>query len=149
MTPLQKRTAATTIAALSLIGTLAGCASDATTADTTDTTDSGTTDSGTTSDASYTDGTYDATAEYQSPNGTESIDVELTLADGAVTAVTVTGNGTSPDSQRYQGEFSDGISDEVVGKDIDSLNVDKVGGSSLTSGGFNDAVEQIKAEALA
>jgi uncharacterized protein with FMN-binding domain len=151
MTPLQKRTAATTIAALSLMATLAGCASDATTADTADTgSDSGsTTDSGTTTDATYTDGTYDATAEYQSPNGTESIDVELTLADGSVTAVTVTGNGTSPDSKRYQGEFADGISDEVVGKSIDSLDVDKVGGSSLTSGGFNDAVEQIKAEALA
>ena len=36
-----------------------------------------------------------------------------------------------------------------VGVAIDDLNVSKVAGSSLTSGGFNDAVEQIKAEARA
>jgi uncharacterized protein with FMN-binding domain len=150
------KTAATSIAALSLIGTLAGCAAAADTSTTTDSssdTGSSDTDSGTTtdatSDATYTDGTYDATASYQSPNGTETIDVELTLADGTVTAVTVTGEATGGDSQRYQSEFSGGIAAEVVGKNIDELSVDKVAGSSLTSGGFNDAVEQIKAEALA
>ena len=110
------------------------------------TTDSGTS---TTTGGDYTDGSYDATASYQSPNGTETIDVELTLADNVITAVTVTGNGTSPDSQRYQGEFSSGIADVVVGKNIDEIQVDKVAGSSLTSGGFNDAVEQIKTEATA
>jgi uncharacterized protein with FMN-binding domain len=142
MTPLQKKTAATTVAAFSLLGTLAGCAAAA------DTGATGT-DSQVASDATYTDGTYDATADYQSPNGTETIDVELTLADNVITAVTVTGHGTSPDSQHYQGEFTDGIADVVVGKDINSITVDKVAGSSLTSGGFNAAVEQIKAEAVA
>jgi hypothetical protein len=34
-----------------------------------------------------------------------------------------------------------------VGKNIDELNVSKVAGSSLTSGGFNQAVEKIKQEA--
>jgi hypothetical protein len=45
--------------------------------------------------------------------------------------------------------FIGGIADEVVGKDIDEISVSRVAGSSLTSGGFNDAIEQIKAEAAA
>jgi hypothetical protein len=48
-----------------------------------------------------------------------------------------------------QGEFISGIAGVVVGKNIDSIKVDKVGGSSLTSGGFNAAVDAIKADAEA
>jgi len=155
MTTLTSKNAAVALAAFALLGTVAGCSSAADTASGTDTgtttetdTNSGT-DSGTTTSGTYTDGTYDASASYQSPNGTESIDVEITLADNVITAVTVTGNGESPDSQRYQGEFENGIADVVVGKNIDEISVDKVAGSSLTSGGFNDAIEQIKSEATA
>lgn len=145
ITPLTKKNAAVTIAALSLLGTVAGCAST-----TTATSGSGTAGS-TTSDTTtgpYTDGTYDASGSYQSPNGTVSIDVEVTLAADTITAVTVKGNGESPDSKRYQGEFIAGISDVVVGKNIDEIKVDKVAGSSLTSGGFNDAIAAIKSEAV-
>ncbi|WP_447589312.1 hypothetical protein [Microbacterium lacticum] len=42
-----------------------------------------------------------------------------------------------------------GIAGEVVGKDIDDVSVSRVAGSSLTSGGFNDALETIKADARA
>ena len=61
----------------------------------------------------------------------------------------MTGNPDNPDSTRYQESFQSGIADVVVGKNIDEIQVDKVAGSSLTSGGFNAAIEQIKAEALA
>jgi len=151
MTTLTSKNAAVALAAFALLGTVAGCSSAADTASGTDTgtTTETDTNSGTTTSGTYTDGTYDASASYQSPNGTESIDVEITLADNVITAVTVTGNGESPDSQRYQGEFENGIADVVVGKNIDEISVDKVAGSSLTSGGFNDAIEQIKSEATA
>ena len=151
MTTLTSKNAAVALAAFALLGTVAGCSSAAETASGTDTgtTTETDTNSGTTTSGTYTDGTYDASASYQSPNGTESIDVEITLADNVITAVTVTGNGESPDSQRYQGEFENGIADVVVGKNIDDISVDKVAGSSLTSGGFNDAIEQIKSEATA
>ena len=151
MTTLTSKNAAVALAAFALLGTVAGCSSAADTASGTDTgtTTETDTNSGTTTSGTYTDGTYDASASYQSPNGTESIDVEITLADNVITAVTVTGNGESPDSQRYQGEFENGIADVVVGKNIDEISDDKVAGSSLTSGGFNDAIEQIKSEATA
>jgi hypothetical protein len=64
-----------------------------------------------------------------------------------VTAVTVTPESTNPNGKKYQGEFADGIAAEVVGKSLNELKVSKVAGSSLTSGGFNDAVDKIKADA--
>lgn len=131
---------------------LAGC-SGTTTAD--DTADSGSTgsDSGTSSagDAggTYEDGTYTADGSYQTPESVETISVTLTLADGVVTDVEVTGDPKAPETEQYQGAFIDGISEEVEGKSIDELNVTRVAGSSLTSGGFNAAVDDIKKQAAA
>lgn len=73
----------------------------------------------------------------------------LTLADGVVTDVEVTGDPQAPETEEYQGQFIAGIADVVEGKSIDELNVSRVAGSSLTSGGFNDAVESIKEQAAA
>jgi hypothetical protein len=44
----------------------------------------------------------------------------------------------------YEAAFEGGIQAIVVGKDIDSLNVGPVAGSSLTSVGFNRAIATIK-----
>jgi uncharacterized protein with FMN-binding domain len=131
------------VAGLSLVGALAGCSGSGTnTGDTAPSTTPAT-------EANYADGTYTESGSYQSPGGTESVDVTITLGDGVVTAVEVVGQGESRDAQRYQGEFINGIAAEVVGKSIDSLSVSKVAGSSLTSGGFNSAVDAIKADAAA
>ena len=61
----------------------------------------------------------------------------------------MTGDAARPQSRQYQQAFMGGIAGEVVGKDIDDLSVSRVAGSSLTSGGFNDALETIKADARA
>ncbi|QEO09324.1 hypothetical protein [Protaetiibacter larvae] len=99
--------------------------------------------------AHYTDGSYTATGSYVSPAGTQSVEVEVTLADDIVTAVTVTPEADDPQAKGFQEKFAGGIADVVVGKDIDTLDVSRVAGSSLTSGGFNQALDAIKAEALA
>lgn len=98
---------------------------------------------------SYADGTYTAEGSYPTPESVETIDVTLTLEDNVITAVEVTGDPQRPESQQYQSRFIGGISDEVVGKRIDEISVSRVAGSSLTSGGFNQALEAIKAEASA
>jgi uncharacterized protein with FMN-binding domain len=97
--------------------------------------------------AGYADGTYSADGHYQSPGGTETIGITMTLASGVVTDVQAQTHPSNPNTRRFQGEFASGIAGQVVGKKLDELKVSKVAGSSLTSGGFNDAVEQIKAEA--
>ncbi|MBN7794846.1 FMN-binding protein [Microbacterium esteraromaticum] len=98
--------------------------------------------------APYADGTYTAEGAYQTPETVENISVTLTLSDDVVTDVEVVGDPTAPESTRYQGQFIDGIAAEVVGKKLDELDVDRVAGSSLTSGGFNQALVRIKEEAV-
>ena len=105
-----------------------------------------------TSDASaatYKDGDYDAEASYSNPSGQSDVEVELTLADNKITEVTVTPMAKNSTSKQFQQKFASGISDEVVGKSLDELNVSKVAGSSLTSSGFNAAIDEIKADAKA
>jgi uncharacterized protein with FMN-binding domain len=156
MRPSVRKSVFVGVAGLSLAGTVAGCAPAATSA--TPATTSGTTSgaatvpSGTASTLAssgslYQDGTYSADGTYVSPNGTETVGVELTLAAGTVTAVNITQHPSNPNTRKFQGEFAGGIAAQVVGKSIDELNVSKVAGSSLTSGGFNQALDKIKAEA--
>jgi uncharacterized protein with FMN-binding domain len=145
------------MAGLSLAGTVAGCAPSAQQPAAQETEPSAAasapasgTGSGTASGsaAGYKDGTYSADGNYKSPNGTETVGVQLTLANGTVSAVKITEHPSNPNTRKFQGQFAGGIADQVVGKSLDAINVSKVAGSSLTSGGFNQAVEAIKAQAL-
>ncbi len=157
MRPSVRKSVFAGIAGLSLAGTVAGCAPSATESTPAAPAGGATATSAATpaSEASpaaatgsaYKDGTYSADGNYVSPNGTETVGVELTLAGGAVTDVNITQHPSNPNTRKYQGEFASGIAAQVVGKNIDELNVSRVAGSSLTSGGFNQAVEQIKSQA--
>ena len=97
----------------------------------------------------FADGTYTAEGSYSTPGGQESISLELRVADGVVTDVTVTPEADGGNAARFQDEFASGISDEVVGQELAGLSVDKVSGSSLTGDGFNAALDQIRADAAA
>jgi uncharacterized protein with FMN-binding domain len=143
--------AAALIAGLALAGSLAACSSPAPTEPSGGDTggDTGSDTGGDSGGGEFADGTYEASGSYQAPSGTESVDVEVTLEGGVITDVVVVGNATDPEAKVHQGEFIDGIAGEVVGKPIDEIQVSKVSGSSLTSGGFNKAIEEIKAEAAA
>ena len=166
--PATRRTRASAragIAAASVLGviTLAGCASAADAEESASTqTDaatpaatasageqSGTGSTGGTTDGAYADGTSTADGSYATPESVETITVTVTLEDDVITDVEVTGNPTKRESEQYQSKFIGGISAEVVGKNIDEISVSRVAGSSLTSGGFNEAIQAIKAEAAA
>jgi uncharacterized protein with FMN-binding domain len=139
-------------AGVSLVGALAGCSS--TTAPATGTSTAASTAaspaaSPAAANATYKDGSYSADGSYQSPAGTGLITVKLTLKDGVVTAITSDGHASDPTAKSYQKQFDDGIAGKVVGQKIDSLNVTKVSGSSLTSGGFDDAIKKIETAASA
>ena len=95
----------------------------------------------------YKNGTYSVTGTYDSPAGKENLGVTLVLNDGIITDSTVTPMSANRTSDRYQKRFIDSYKTLVVGKSIDSLQLDTVSGSSLTPMGFNDAVAQIKAQA--
>ena len=116
------------------------------TSSTVESTPSTTTPSSNSTSDTYTDGDYTASGSYRTPGGIESVDVSLTLAGNAITDVEVAGSG-SGDSARYQSMFREKIADIVVGKNIDEIDVSRVSGSSLTSTGFNEAIETIRQEA--
>jgi uncharacterized protein with FMN-binding domain len=102
---------------------------------------------GTVTASDYKDGTYKATGAYTSPAGQESVSVSLTLSGDIITAATFSGTAENPGSKNWQAAFSKGFTQVVVGKDIDSLALSVVNGSSLTSKGFMEAVASIKKEA--
>lgn len=97
--------------------------------------------------ASYKDGEYKAEGNYTSPGGAESLDVTLTLAGGVVTDAEVISNATRPISKQMQASFIGGFKEQVIGKNIDEINLTKVSASSLAPKGFNNAVEEIKTQA--
>lgn len=139
----------TLLLGVALAGVLAGCSApaEAPVDEATETETETETDPG--ASGSYTDGDYNASGEYQAPSGTETVEVTVTLTGGAITAVTVVGDSSDAQAKGYQAQFASGIGAIVVGKSIDDIQVDKVGGSSLTSGGFDAAIEAIKADAAA
>lgn len=97
----------------------------------------------------YKNGTYEATGTYSTPGGRESVDLSVTITDGVVTATEIDGSASSGDSLQYQTRFINNYESMVVGKSVDEVSLSRVAGSSLTSGGFNNALEQIKTDAAA
>ena len=146
----KKMLSAAAAASVMLLTAACGSGSDDASTDTPSSSSSAATDDSSDASAStYKDGTYDAEESYSNPGGESKVKVDLTLADNKITKVTVTPEAENGTSKQYQAKFASGISDEVVGKSLDELNVSKVAGSSLTSSGFNAAIDDIKADAKA
>ena len=123
-------------AATSIISTpTTGRVADTTTADTTSST------------ATYNDGNYTATGGYNSPGGSEELTVNVTLKDGVVVDTSAEGNADNGEAEEHQSDFIAAFKELVVGKDISSLKLSRVAGASLTTQGFNNAINQIKSQA--
>jgi uncharacterized protein with FMN-binding domain len=142
---LRTRTAIAAITGLAGLGALAGCS--ATPAASTDASSGGNAPATTTSNASYKDGTYTEPGTYDSPGGSEHISVTLTLSKNVITALKVITVKADPTAAAYERMFEGGIAAATVGKNINTLNIGVVAGSSLTSMGFNQALATIKADA--
>ena len=91
--------------------------------------------------------TLSGAAKYTTPARiTHDIEVSLTLEGDLVKDVVVNfdkGNGPAND---YQKRFESSYKTAVIGQKLSNLSLSRVGGASLTSGGFNEAVSQIKAQ---
>jgi uncharacterized protein with FMN-binding domain len=131
------RSALVTLTGLTVVGALAGCSAAAASAPPP------------TSNATYKDGTYTAPGSYVSPGGEEQISVTLTLANNVIKSMNVVTVQADPTATGYEHMFESGIAAATVGKNINSLNIGVVSGSSLTSMGFNMALAKIKADAKA
>lgn len=104
-------------------------------------------------DGTYKAGSYKATGSYRTPGGQESVTVSVTLSgtDGTIASIETTGTGAASggESREYQGKFLANYKELVVGKKIDEVSLSRVAGSSLTSNGFNNALDEIAQDAAA
>lgn len=76
---------------------------------------------------------------YQSPAGPEEVGFTLVVdTDGVITEAKTEELAKAPISKVRQAEFAKALSGAVVGKKLSELTtVDRIGGSSLTTGAFN------------
>ena len=93
----------------------------------------------------YSDGEYEAEGIY---GGSKSIIVKVQIDNDHLKNVEVTPNTlTIRRSLSLQKKFAEAVPEVVIGRSIDEIHLDKLAGSSLTTKGFNDALDKIKAEA--
>jgi|AntRauTorckE6833_2_1112554.scaffolds.fasta_scaffold14728_3 pyruvate/2-oxoglutarate dehydrogenase complex dihydrolipoamide acyltransferase (E2) component len=91
---------------------------------------------------------YSASASYLTPARTShEIAVDLTVdSAGIVTAADVQYDGDAGFSNAHQERFDGVFSSQVVGQSLSDINLSRVGGASLTSEAFNEAVAKISAQ---
>lgn len=88
------------------------------------------------------------TETYQSPGGPEEVGFSLVVdQQGTIVAAATTILGKSPTTQLRQTSFSEEFPDAVKGKMLADLGpLDRVGGSSLTTGAFNQALADLQTQ---
>lgn len=95
----------------------------------------------------YRDGTYTANAEYYTPKRQKHvISVTLSLRDDVVADVAVQYDGAkakTPSHTRFDGAYEA----LVLGVEMDDLDLSRVGGASLTTTAFNEALGDITSDA--
>lgn len=97
----------------------------------------------------YKDGTYTASADYSVPHGNNSIKVSLTVKNGVVASVSSSHDYADHESGMYVDWFDAAIDNFVVGKSLGDISLNRVGGASLTTYGFDDALATIANQAKA
>jgi hypothetical protein len=89
---------------------------------------------------------YTAEASYFTPKRTEhTIAVTLELDGTTITDATVTYDGGPAVTPAHIG-FDGAYKTEVIGQDINNIELSRTGGASLTSAAFNEAVAKIRAQ---
>lgn len=97
----------------------------------------------------YKDGTYTANVTYYVPHGSNSLTAKVTVAGNKITAVTVNDDYSDNESAMYVDSFESAIKSAVVGHDLGSLSLSRIGGATLTTQAFDDALTTIRNDAKA
>jgi len=90
--------------------------------------------------------TYSALASYFTPRRTgHEMLITLELEGETVVDADVTYDGATAQSPNHT-SFDNAYATEVIGKNINDVQLSRVGGASLSSDAFNEAVADIKAQ---
>lgn len=100
--------------------------------------------------STFADGSYTTAVSYFTPRRTEhTMDVTLVVADGVITDASILWDGKAEASTPSHRGFADAYQAEVIGQNLETIDLSRVGGASLTSDAFNEAIDTIEAEARA
>lgn len=100
--------------------------------------------------ATYKDGTYVATQRYVVPRGDiNAIAVTLTIADGKISAVKASDTYTDRESGMYVKSFESEVSTSASGQPLSSYSPSRIGGASLTTDAFTQAIDAVRSQAAA
>ena len=94
----------------------------------------------------YKDGDYKIKATY-GPVAEDSIEVNLSVANGNVSDVQITSHPFTPISKGHMDAFSKAIPGKIVGKPLKDLHISVVAGASWTSDAFNKALDVARQDA--
>jgi type II secretory pathway pseudopilin PulG len=94
----------------------------------------------------YTNGSYSTQTSFRTPDGTYQMDVTLTVSNDKVTAATV-GYDSQGARDGYSKRFSSAYKSAIIGQDLGSASLSRVGGASLTTRAFNNALSSIRTQA--
>jgi major membrane immunogen (membrane-anchored lipoprotein) len=98
---------------------------------------------------SFKDGTYTIEDAYFVMAGlSEPMRTTVTLDDGIITDASVAFDTQDIHSEYYQRDFSAAYKSKVVGVSISDVPFSRIGGASLTTGGFNDALQKVMNQAV-
>lgn len=103
----------------------------------------------TATETAYKDGVYTAAVNYNAPDRmSHPVTLHLTIVKDIVTASDISfGTEAVGATADFQKKFTAAYKTQVIGKSLDSINLARVGGASLTSNAFNEAKAKVAAEA--
>lgn len=98
----------------------------------------------------YKDGTYTAAVSYRVPHGNQNmLSATVTVKNGMITAAQTKDSYTDHESAEYIDMFEQSLTSEVVGKPLDGFSASRIGGASLTTAAFTNALATIQQHAKA
>lgn len=142
----QNKTADTEAATTSESQTSTSSAPTSSLSDATSTSETGTVANTT---SGLTAGTYVASTSYSVPHGySNTIAVTATIdANGTITAVSTQNSTDDRESEMYISDFESEVQGEVIQQNIETFSAYRIGGASLTTSAFEDALSEIISQA--
>lgn len=106
--------------------------------------------SSTTASGNYKDGTYTKSVSYYVPHGeTNTIKVTLVVSGGVITSATTDNTYFDNESGMYISSFESSVNSSASGQSLASYSPSRIGGASLTTEAFAEAVSGIRTDAAA
>lgn len=91
---------------------------------------------------------YSANVSYNVPENNETLALTISVSNGIVSDVNIVQSKTGRKSANYQTNFEKSYKQFVIGKQLKDINLSRVGGASITTNAFMEAIKAVQKQAL-